>query len=168
MFEQKSDTGLKLELLQKYVFIPLDIFRENQQNKSIEKKLDAWLTLLSYEEPEKIIELIKKYPEFRKIYEEGSEICRNTERVMEMFSKYNFIVPPQDFSDIEAWFQKLKEMIIAASDKPYEEVKELFLEMAAFVGKDIVNFSEQNGFMRKNIKRLIPREKEMLEGDCQH
>lgn len=49
--------------------------------------------------------------------------------------KYNFIVPPQDFSDIEAWFQKLKEMIIAASDKPYEEVKELFLEMAAFIGE---------------------------------
>ena len=87
MFEQKSDTGLKLELLQKYVFIPLDIFRENQQNKSIEKKLDAWLTLLSCEEPEKIIELIEKYPEFREIYEEGSEICQNTERVMEMFSK---------------------------------------------------------------------------------
>ncbi|RKJ44839.1 hypothetical protein D7X98_10550 [bacterium 1XD8-76] len=70
-----------------YIFIPLDIFRESQQNKSIKKKLDAWLTLLSFDEPEKIIALIEKYPEFRKIYEEGCEICRNTERVMEMFSK---------------------------------------------------------------------------------
>lgn len=87
MFDQRSDTGLKLELLQKYIFIPLDIFRESQQNKSIKKKLEAWLTLLSFDEPEKIIALIEKYPEFRKIYEEGCEICRNTERVMEMFSK---------------------------------------------------------------------------------
>lgn len=70
-----------------YIFIPLDIFRESQQNKSIKKKLDAWLTLLSFDEPEKIIALIEEYPEFRKIYEEGCEICRNTERVMEMFSK---------------------------------------------------------------------------------
>lgn len=70
-----------------YIFIPFDIFRESQQNKSIKKKLDAWLTLLSFDEPEKIIALIEKYPEFRKIYEEGCEICRNTERVMEMFSK---------------------------------------------------------------------------------
>ncbi len=31
--------------------------------------------------------MIEKYPEFRQIYEEGYEICRNTERVMEMFSK---------------------------------------------------------------------------------
>lgn len=86
MFEQKSDTGLKLELLQKYIFIPLDIFRENQQNKGIKKKLDAWLTLLSFDEPEKIIALVEGYPEFREIYEEGCEICRNTERVMEVFS----------------------------------------------------------------------------------
>ena len=28
-FKQQSDTGLELELLQKYVFIPLDIFRES-------------------------------------------------------------------------------------------------------------------------------------------
>ena len=69
MFDQRSDTGLRLELLQKYIFIPLDIFRESQQNKSIKKKLDAWLTLLSFDEPEKIIALIEKYPEFRKIYE---------------------------------------------------------------------------------------------------
>ncbi len=70
-----------------YIFIPFDIFRKSQQNKSIKKKLDAWLTLLSFDEPEKIIALVEKYPKFRKIYEEGCEICRNPERVMEMFSK---------------------------------------------------------------------------------
>lgn len=86
-FEQRSDTGLKIELLQKYLFIPLDIFRENQQNKEVNGKRDAWLTLFAYDEPDRIIALIEKYPEFRKIYEEGYEICQNTERVMEMFSK---------------------------------------------------------------------------------
>lgn len=43
--------------------------------------------LLACDKPEKIVALIEKYPEFRRIYEEGYEICRNTERVMEMFSK---------------------------------------------------------------------------------
>ncbi|MBD5505770.1 MAG: hypothetical protein HDR09_19030, partial [Lachnospiraceae bacterium] len=33
------------------------------------------------------IGLMETYPEFREIYEEGYEICRNVERVMEMFSK---------------------------------------------------------------------------------
>lgn len=86
-FEQKSDTGLKLELLQKYVFFPLDIFVKHQQNKDISGKQEAWLTLLTCDEPERIKALIEKYPEFRQIYEEGYEICRNTERVMGMFSK---------------------------------------------------------------------------------
>ncbi len=86
-FEQMSDTGLKLELLQKYVLIPLDIFVKYQHNRNVIERQDAWLTLLVCDEPEKIIALIEKYPEFRQIYEEGYEICRNTERVMEMFSK---------------------------------------------------------------------------------
>ena len=86
-FEQMSDTGLKLELLQKYVLIPLDIFVKYQHNRNVIERRDAWLTLLVCDEPEKIIALIEKYPEFRQIYEEGYEICRNTERVMEMFSK---------------------------------------------------------------------------------
>ena len=86
-FEQKSDTGLKIELLQKYLFIPLDIFRKSKQNRYIQDKRDAWLTLFSNDEPETIIGLIEAYPEFREIYREGYEICLNVERVMEMFSK---------------------------------------------------------------------------------
>lgn len=86
-FEQKSNTGLHMEFLQKYLFIPLDIFRKSKQNKDIKDKRDAWLVLFSSDEPEIIIGLIETYPEFREIYDEGYEICRNVERVMEMFSK---------------------------------------------------------------------------------
>lgn len=86
-FEQKSDTGLEIEFLQKYLFVSLDIFRKSQQNKTIKNKRDAWIALFANDEPGRIIELIETYPEFRGIYEEGYEICRNVERVMEMFSK---------------------------------------------------------------------------------
>lgn len=86
-FEQKSDTGLELELLQKYLFIPLDIFIKSQHNKTVSGKRDAWLTLLSCDKPETILALIEKYPEFRKIYQDGYEICLNTEMVMGIFSK---------------------------------------------------------------------------------
>ena len=86
-FEHKSDTGLKMELLQKYLFVPLDIFRKSQQNKGINSKRDAWLTLFSCDESDTIIALIKAYPEFIKIYEEAYTICLNIERMMEMFSE---------------------------------------------------------------------------------
>ena len=86
-FEQKSNTGLEMELLQKYLFISLDIFRKNKQNINEIKKRDAWLLLFSDDNPNVIIELIEKYPEFCRIYEEAYEICLNVERVMEMFSE---------------------------------------------------------------------------------
>lgn len=86
-FEQKSDTGLEMELLQKYLFIPLDIFLKNRQSINEIKKREAWLFLFSDDDPNTVIELIEKYPEFRGIYAEGYEICRNVEGVMEMFSK---------------------------------------------------------------------------------
>ena len=85
--EQKTDSGLELKLLQKYIFIPLDIFRENQHNKPIRNKLDAWLMFVCMDEPEEIIRLIETYPEFRALYKEIYELCQNTEKVMEMFSK---------------------------------------------------------------------------------
>ena len=86
-FEQKSDTGLEMELLQKYLFIPLDIFRKSQHNKDINNKADAWLSLFSSDDPDTVIALSTAYPDFHKIYEEAYTICQNIERVMEMFSE---------------------------------------------------------------------------------
>lgn len=86
-FEQKSDSGLQMELLQKYIFIPLDIFRKNVQNNSINSELEAWLAFLSMDAPSVILELTEKYPEFKKLYEQIYEICRNVEDVMGLFSK---------------------------------------------------------------------------------
>ena len=96
-FKQQSDTGLELELLQKYVFIPLDIFhgiyhndgKSNGKNSANRcwNKTEAWLTFLSTDEPEIIIELISQYPEFKEMYEEIYVMCQNVEKVMEMFSK---------------------------------------------------------------------------------
>ena len=84
---QKTDTGLKINLLQEFVFIPLDIFRGILHNEGIRDKLDAWLTFLSVDGPEMIVKLITEYPQFKAYYEEIYQLCRDTEKVMEMFSK---------------------------------------------------------------------------------
>ena len=81
------DTGLKMNLLQNFIFIALDIFRKNMDNKSVENELEAWLMFFGSEEPERIIELIESYPDFREIYEDIYEICLNMEKVMGMYSK---------------------------------------------------------------------------------
>ena len=86
-FKQKSNTGLKLELLQEYYFIPLDIFHQIIQNRGIKTKLDAWLTFLTTDDPETILELTQAFPEFRQMYQDIYELCLNIEGVMDMFSK---------------------------------------------------------------------------------
>jgi hypothetical protein len=84
-----SDTGLKLNLLQQYFFIPLDIFEKCIQNRSvkIQNELDAWLLFFSSDKVEDILALIEQYPRFLPMYRDLYELCRNTEAVMGLFSK---------------------------------------------------------------------------------
>lgn len=88
-FEQKSDTGVEMDLLQEYTFICLDIFNNTIHNKGrkIESRLEEWLVFLSQDDPDMIINLLHCNPEFKRIYEEVYTICLNMERMMSMFSK---------------------------------------------------------------------------------
>lgn len=86
-FSQASDTGLMMELLQEYFFIPLDIFRKTMENKTIDTVLEAWLAFLSFTSPSRIEELITRYPQFIAMYQDIYELCLNTEKVMTMYSK---------------------------------------------------------------------------------
>ena len=88
-FEQTSDTGLRLKIPQKFIYIALDIFKKKQHNEGdrIHNRLEAWLTFFCRDEPEMIFRLLEEYPEFRALYEDVYELCRNVEGLMEIFSK---------------------------------------------------------------------------------
>lgn len=86
-FKQRSDTGLPMELLQEFFFIPLDIYKKSPHNKDKKTRLDAWLTFFSIDTPGEIERFLEVYPDFKEIYEEIYQLCLNIERVMEMFSK---------------------------------------------------------------------------------
>ena len=53
----------------------------------IQNRLDAWLAFLGSDDPEIIIDIIEQYPDFKKMYQQVYDICRNIEEVMGMFSK---------------------------------------------------------------------------------
>ena len=149
-FKQQSDTGLELELLQKYVFIPLDIFRTIYHNnvKSNGKngggncwnRTEAWLTFLSTDEPEIIIELIRQYPEFKEMYEEIYVMCQNVEKVMEMFSKeliqldrntvQYMIDEMQDTIDVQKEELEAKQETINTQKEELETARRQLQEMA--------------------------------------
>ena len=122
--KQVFDTGVDLDLLQEYVLIALDNFKETMQNKSIETKTEAWLTFLSCDEPDKIIELIKQYPEFEAMYQTLYQVCLNTERVMAMFSEELYEL---DRNTIKLMIEEQQEKLdalnaeLAAKSKEMEE-----------------------------------------------
>ena len=71
----------------KNLFVPLDIFHKTMENKDINTELEAWLTFLSTNDPEQIYNLIRKFPMFKEMYEDIFQLCQNTEKVMNMYSK---------------------------------------------------------------------------------
>ena len=113
---------LCLYYLRKMVLVPLDIFRKIMENKTIENKLEAWLMLISCDEPERIIELLEKYPEFRNIYEEVYEMCRNVEEIMGLFSEE---LAQMDRNTISYMIEELEEEVKAEKEKTKVIQKEL-------------------------------------------
>lgn len=153
-FQQKSDTGLELELLQKYVFIPLDIFQENRHNKVVEGKLDAWLMFFSSDDPEDIVRLITAYPEFKLLYEKAYDICRNMERVMGIFSEELRML---DRNTAEYMIDEMQNEISQQKEvlkKTKEELKEKHEEL-----------EEKHKALEEKDKELEEKDKELEEKD---
>ena len=90
-FKQESNTGAKMNLLQKYLFVTLDNFNKIKHNNDktikLDNRLEAWLAFLSMDAPEDIVQILEQYPDFKALYNQVYDICLNIEEVMGMFSK---------------------------------------------------------------------------------
>lgn len=84
-FEKSFDSGVAVNLLSNLTYISLDTFHEVSEN--IDNKMDAWLTFLSSDEPEKMLRLVRKYPEFVECYHDIMEFRKNPEELITMFSE---------------------------------------------------------------------------------
>ncbi len=144
--EPKSDTGLEVNLLQKYTYICLDIFRNVIQNKDreIENNLEKWLIFLSEDSPEMILWLIEKAPEFKALYEEVYTMCQNTERMMEMFSKELEIL---DKNTVQYMIDEMQNEL-DEKDKKIDSMESLIAEK----DKQIQKMMEQMEVLRKSNK----------------
>ena len=80
------NTGLKMELLQEYCIVALDVFKRNRYPEDRSEQ-DAWLSLLATENMEEVDPLIHKYPWLGEIYEEMAGLMHNPEEVLNMFSE---------------------------------------------------------------------------------
>ncbi|MBD8916536.1 MAG: hypothetical protein EGR77_11305 [Pseudobutyrivibrio sp.] len=78
------DTGISLNLLDNITLISLDTFENVVQN--ISSRQDAWLKFLTTDNPNEIIELVNRFPEFLSCYRDLIAYRNNPEELICMFS----------------------------------------------------------------------------------
>ena len=146
---QVFDTELEMELLQKYVFIALDIFKQKLQNgdRKFENKLEAWLTFLSVDDPDTILSLLEAYPEFGALYNDGYQLCLNIEEVMDMFSKELAVL---DRNTVQLMIDEMQQEI---------EVKKKFLE------EQTQQLEEQTQQLEEQTQQLEEQTQQLEEKD---
>ena len=131
--------------------IPLDIFRGILHNEGIRDKLDAWLTFLSVDGPEMIVKLITEYPQFKAYYEEIYQLCRDTEKVMEMFSKE---LQELDRNTVQYMIDEMQDVIDAQKEDLDRQ-------------KDVIDAQKEDLSKKNNIidgqKTLIDTQKRQIE-----
>ena len=163
-FQQQSDTGLEMNLLQKYVFIPLDLFRSNVQNKSIKNKMDAWLAFLSMDDPDMIIQLITEYPEFKAMYQQVYEICRNVEALMGIFSEELRIM---DRNTVKYMVDQMQEEIdsqkqeLEQKDTQLKQKDELLSNQKQEIDSQLYQLKKKDAILSEKIQRIAFLEKEL-------
>ena len=163
-FQQQSDTGLEMNLLQKYVFIPLDLFRNNMQNKGIRNKMDAWLAFLSMDDPDMIIQLITEYPEFKAMYQQAYEICRNVEALMGIFSEELRIM---DRNTVKYMVDQMQEEIdsqkqeLEQKDTQLKQKDEQLSNQKQEIDSQLYQLKKKDAILSEKIQRIAFLEKEL-------
>lgn len=79
------DTGLKMNPLQNFIYISLDIFRKMKHNNLTE--LEAWLYFLSSDDPTDILRIVRSYPIFQELYRDIINFRFQPKELISMYSE---------------------------------------------------------------------------------
>lgn len=116
--KQTFDTGLELDLLQEFILIPLDIFRNMPHNNI--SKLDAWLYFIGSDEPKDILRVVEMYPEFKELYKELIGLRYDMKGLISMFDYYRQLLREADQGTVQYMIEEQK--------KELEEIKQEIAE----------------------------------------
>lgn len=141
----------------KYVFVALDIFNKIQHNENdnikIENRLEAWLAFMSMDNPEDVVSIISKYPDFKELYEQVYDICRNIEGVMDMFSKELRIL---DRNTVQLMIDEMQDDL----EQKREELKEKQGELEQTQG-ELMQKNEKLEQLKKQYEQAMKEIKEL-------
>ena len=153
------DSGAKIDLLTNILYISLDTFHDVVHN--ITNKRDAWLTFLSSDRPEDILQLVKAYPEFMECYQDIVEFRRKPEELMSMYTD----------AFIEAERNTVKYMCEEQQKEIKESKKIIEAQNAQLIGKDETiaqigaQLTEKNAQLTEKNAQLTEQKEQLTEKD---
>ena len=122
--KQNFDTGLELDLLQEFILIPLDIFRNMPHNNI--SKLEAWLYFVGSDEPKDIIRVVGAYPEFKELYKELIGLRYDMKGLTSMFDYYRQLLREADEGTVQYMIEEQKKEL----DEIKQEIADKNQELA--------------------------------------
>lgn len=156
---QVFDTNLNLELLQEYIYIPLDIFLDlyRKNNHNIDKELDAWLLFLASDHPSDIARLVGAYPMFRELY---GQIAAFQQKPEELVSMYSNALEIMDRNTVKYMIEEQKRELEEAYRSLAEKDSALAEKDNALVEKDNALAEKDNALTEKD-NALAEQRKQM-------
>ena len=164
------DSGLKLELLQEYCLVALDVFKKIPYPKERSERT-AWLGLLATESVEEALELAEQYPWLVEIYKEMTDFMRSPKEVLNMFSEalhildrntVNYMIEEQQ-AEIEAKRRQIEENQRELEEKEQEikESKREIEEKEQEIKESKREIEEKNQKIEAQKKALEAKDKEL-------
>lgn len=114
-FEQRSDTGVKLELLQYYDYVCLDAFKRDKPH--VAGDLEKWLKFLTITEMHAMQDFLREEPSFQDVYDCAIMMTRDRKELMELMSDFF------EREDIIASLNKTNESKVKRLQRELEELK---------------------------------------------
>lgn len=145
---QSFDTGLKLELLQEFILIPLDIFKNMPHNNI--SKLEAWLYFIGSENPKDILRVVEAYPQFKEIYQELVGLRCDMKGLISMFDYYRQLLKEADEGTVQYMIEEQK--------RELEEIKQELSEKQQELSEKDQALEEErrkNAELEEKLKKLM-------------
>lgn len=153
--KQTFNTGLRLDLLQEYYMIPLDIFKEISHNNI--NKLEAWLYFIGSDSPKDICRVIEAFPEFKELYGELLMLRYKPKELIEMFDVIREALRAADEGTVKYMIEEqLKE--IEEQRKEIEGHKKTIAERDEQLAEHEVQLAEE-----QKIREELEKENEKLK-----
>ena len=159
----RFNTGLRLDLLQEYCLIALDVFRKIPYPEDEENEQRAWLSFLTTENLEDAERLIRNYPWLEEIYQEIAMLRRKPEEVLAMWSDALRILDENTMKlYVEELEEKLKNVLEERDSTILEKNSEIKQKDSEIKAKDS-EIKTKDSEIKAKDSRIAALEKQLAE-----